>query len=132
MRKRKGYFKDARVPQRSGVAGLVNVPRLEELLADPEQIGVLDAQTTRVLKTQAISVLLLLNSLDLDTACVRSEAKTERGDRLLNVIQAAEKLCAKPDWLYRHRELPFRVRQGRALRFSELGIEDYIRKRRGG
>jgi hypothetical protein len=24
------------------------------------------------------------------------------------------------------------VRQGRALRFSELGIEDYIRKRRGG
>ena len=50
MRKRKGYFKNARVPQRSGVAGLVNVPRLEELLADPEQIGVLDPQTTRVLK----------------------------------------------------------------------------------
>src|SRR4029077_15392499 len=40
--------------------------------------------------------------------------------------------CVNRDWLYRHHpDLPFRVRHGRLLRFSELGIEDYIRKRRG-
>ena len=31
----------ARVPRRSGVGGLFTVPGLVELLADPEQIGVL-------------------------------------------------------------------------------------------
>ena len=53
----------------------------------------------------------------------------QRRDRLLNV---EEKLGVKPDWLYRHhKDLPFTVRHGRLLRFSELGIEDYIRRRLG-
>jgi hypothetical protein len=42
------------------------------------------------------------------------------------------RLCVTADWLYRHhRQLPFVVRHGRLLRFSERGMEDYIRKRRG-
>ena len=53
-------------------------------------------------------------------------------DRLLNIKEAAEKLCRSTDWLYRHGgELPFVVRDGRLLRFSEHGIEEYIRKRMG-
>jgi hypothetical protein len=123
----------ARLPRSLGVAGLFAVPRLEELLADPDQVRVLDAHTTRALITQAISALILLQSHDLDAA--RTETQVygrERLDRLLNVSQAAEKLCVKRDWLYRHHsDLPFRVRHGKLLRFSELGIEDYIRKRRG-
>jgi hypothetical protein len=123
----------ARVPCRSGVAGPFAVPRLEELLADPDQVRVLDAHTTRALMTQAISALILLQSHDLDAARAETDIYGhERRDRLLNVNQAAEKLCVKRDWLYRHHpDLPFRVRHGKLLRFSELGIEDYIRKRRG-
>ena len=123
----------ARVPRRSGVAGPFGVPRLEELLADPDQVRVLDAHTTRALKTQAINALILLQSHDLDTARAQTDIdERRRPDRLLNVSQAAEKLCVKRDWLYRHHsDLPFRVRHGKLLRFSELGIEDYIRKRRG-
>jgi predicted DNA-binding transcriptional regulator AlpA len=123
----------ARVPRRSGVAGPFGVPRLEELLADPDQVRVLDAHTTRALKTQAINALILLQSHDLDTARAQTDIdERRRPDRLLNVSQAAEKLCVKRDWLYRHHsDLPFRVRHGKLLRFSEMGIEDYIRKRRG-
>jgi len=53
-------------------------------------------------------------------------------DRLLNIKEAAEKLRRSTDWLYRHGgELPFVVRDGRLLRFSEHGIEEYIRRRMG-
>ena len=55
----------------------------------------------------------------------------EKRDRLLDFKQAAEKLGRKVDWLYHnYKDLPFWVRIGRRPRFSELGIEDYIRKRR--
>ncbi len=133
MRKPTGNSGLPRGPRGSGVAGLFSVPRLEELVADPEQFGVLDAHTTRVLKTQAITALILLHSRDLDAARAETVVHTQqRRDRLLDVIQAAEKLGVKPDWLYRHHpNLPFRVRHGKLLRFSELGIEDYIRKRSG-
>jgi excisionase family DNA binding protein len=60
---------------------------------------------------------------------------TERpgaGDRLLNVQEAATKLSLSEDYLYRHSgRLPFTVRNGRQLRFSEAGIERYIRQRMG-
>src|SRR5262249_17904982 len=112
MRNRTGNVDDARVPRRSGVAGLFLVPGVGGLVADPEQIRVLDAHTTRALKTQAITALVLLNSHDLEAARVEPDGHTQHGgDRLLNVGQAAEKLAVKPDWLYRHhRHLPFRVR----------------------
>jgi predicted DNA-binding transcriptional regulator AlpA len=133
MRNRTGNFNNARVPRRSGVGGPFVVPRLEELVADPYQVRVLDAHTTRVLRTQALAALNVLNGHDLDLAVDGIAVhRQESRDKLLRVTQAAEKLGVKPDWLYRHHpDLPFRVRHGRLLRFSELGIEDYIRKRRG-
>jgi len=61
-----------------------------------------------------------------------SATPTAAKDRLLNVKEAAEKLSRSADWLYRHApELPFVVRDGRLLRFSELGIEQYIKRRMG-
>jgi predicted DNA-binding transcriptional regulator AlpA len=115
------------------VAGLFVVPRLEELVADPGQIGVLDMNTARVLKTQAIAALNLLHGYDLERARLVVDGHgLQRRDRLLNVAEAAVKLGVKPDWLYRHhKDLRFTVRHGRLLRFSELGIEDYIRRRLG-
>ncbi|HUY28866.1 MAG TPA: helix-turn-helix domain-containing protein [Candidatus Binataceae bacterium] len=133
MRKPAGNGGSPLGPQGFGAAGLFSVPRLEELVADPCQVRVLDAHTARVLRTQAIAALNVLNGHDLEIARAGTEASgQQRHDRLLNIAEAAEKLSSKKDWLYRHhRELGFTVRHGRLLRFSELGVEEYIRKRRG-
>ena len=122
----------ARVPRRSGGAGLFQVPRLEELVADPDKVRVLDAHTTRVLRKQAIIALNLLYDHELERDGADANSAAARRDRLLGIEDAAAKLGVTPDWLYRHHKgLPFTVRHGRPLRFSELGIEQYIRKRRG-
>jgi predicted DNA-binding transcriptional regulator AlpA len=133
MRKPTGNSDLPRGPRGSGVAGLFSVPRLEELVADPGQVRVLDMDTARVLKTQAIAALNLLHGYDLERARMVVQGHGLQGrDRLLNVAKASQKLGVKPDWLYRHhRNLPFTVRHGRLLRFSELGIDDYIRRRTG-
>jgi len=122
----------ARVPRSSSGGGLYQVPLLEELAADPSKARVLDAHTARILTTTALAALNALNSRELALAAERGNSATsERSDRLINIDEAAEKLGVKPDWLYRrHRRLPFTVPQGRMLRFSELGIEEYIRNRR--
>lgn len=53
-------------------------------------------------------------------------------DTLLTVDQAAERLGVSTDWLFRRsRTLPFVVRLGRHLRFSNRGIERYLRNRTG-
>jgi hypothetical protein len=112
--------------------GLFEVPRLEELVVDPDKIRVLDAHTTRALRKQAILALNVLYNYELERDGPGSDRVEPRRDRLLNVQEAAVKLRVTVDWLYRHhKQLPFVVRHGRPLRFSELGIEDYIRKRRG-
>jgi predicted DNA-binding transcriptional regulator AlpA len=133
MRKPTGNGVSPLGPRGFGVAGLFVVPRLEELVADPWQVSVLDAHTARVLRTQAIAALNVLNGHDLDIARAEIEGHgQQQRDRLLNINQACEKLSRKKDWLYRHhKELSFTVRHGKPLRFSELGIEEYIRKRRG-
>jgi predicted DNA-binding transcriptional regulator AlpA len=101
------------------------------LVADPDQVRVLDAHTTRLVRKQAIVALNVLHGHDLDLVRDGATAQRKDRDRLLNVSEAAEKLGVKPDWVYRHhKDLPFRVRHGRLLRFSELGIEDYIRRQR--
>jgi hypothetical protein len=121
----------ARVPRRSCGVGLFEVPRLEELVADPDKVRVLDARANWALRKQAI---LALNVL-LDQEFGRDARTMDRvgpRDRLLNVREAAARLRVTPDWLYRHhKQLPFVVRHGRLLRFSAHGIEDYIWKRRG-
>jgi predicted DNA-binding transcriptional regulator AlpA len=117
----------------SGMPELFAVPRLEELVANPDKIEVLDIKTARALKTQAIAALNLLHGLAIECSHTAGESPNRgRRDRLLNVEEAGDKLGVKPDWLYRHhKNLPFTVRHGRLLRFSELGIEDYIRRRVG-
>ncbi len=122
-----------RGPRQSGVAGLFGVPRLEELVADPDKLRVLDSGTAQALKAQAIAALNLLHGFDVERSQMLTDNRERgRGDRLLNVDEAGDKLGVMPDWLYHHhKSLPFTVRHGRLLRFSELGIEDYIRKRLG-
>ena len=122
----------ARVPRRSGGEGLFRVPGLEELVADPDTIRVLDAHTTCILRMRAIAALNLLNAHDMELLWSERGTLPERGgERLLRVKEAAKKFGVTADWLYRHHpEFGFTVRHGRLLRFSELGIEQHIRKRR--
>lgn len=66
------------------------------------------------------------------TAMARLSAPTAfapQSDELLDVDEAARRLCTSKDYLYRnHPRLPFTRRMGRNLRFSSLGIEKYIRR----
>jgi excisionase family DNA binding protein len=56
-------------------------------------------------------------------------APAQRPDELLMVEQAAERLGLSVDYLYRnHSRLPFTRRMGRSLRFSSLGIDEYIKR----
>src|SRR6516165_4078221 len=47
-----------RVSRRSGEAGVYDVPRVEELVADPSMAGVLDARTARIVATKALGVFM--------------------------------------------------------------------------
>jgi excisionase family DNA binding protein len=56
-------------------------------------------------------------------------APAQRPDELLMIEQAAERLGLSVDYLYRnHSRLPFTRRMGRSLRFSSLGIDEYIKR----
>jgi len=62
----------------------------------------------------------------------RSLAPWTRRDRLLKAKEVAERLGVGIDWVY-HNQLrpPFRVRLGTVQRFSENGLDDFIRMRQG-
>jgi len=123
-----------RVPRRSGEAGLYRVPRLEELVADPGATGMLDARTADFLEATALAALRALRKRKQMLASeMRAEALVRRPDRLLTPKEAAGRLGIGVYWVYRNQhKLPFRVRLGTVPRFSEKGLEEYIRKQRGG
>ena len=74
----------------------------------------------------AIQTALTARLLARDKKTVHSD------DRLLTVKEAATKLQTSKDWIYRNcSDLPFVVRIGKSLRFSELGIDLWIRERSG-
>jgi hypothetical protein len=62
-------------------------------------------------------------------ARLTTPAAVQRPDELLPVEAAAERLGVSVDYLYRnHSRLLFTRRMGRTLRFSSLGIDDYIKR----
>jgi predicted DNA-binding transcriptional regulator AlpA len=56
----------------------------------------------------------------------------EPEDRLLSVEEAARILGVTVDWLYRHtNDFSFTIRPGPGqVRFSRVGIQDYLRRKR--
>ena len=107
---------------------LAAVPTLAELLADPARVVDLPADAARVYYTELASLqaALLMQA-------VRPDTRAGARDRLLTVKDAAAKLGQSVDYLYKHAgTLPFAVRNGRALRFSEAGIETWIRRQQRG
>lgn len=75
------------------------------------------------IETQRAALLAELIALNL---------QREPDDRLLKIEEAAALLSVTTDWLYRHAEdFRFTIRPGPGqVRFSEQGIQDYLRKER--
>lgn len=62
---------------------------------------------------------------------MRGEAEPANGhDRMLGAREAAQMLAVSASWL-RRRDLPFRVRLGSRVVYSEKGIERYLKGRMG-
>ena len=114
----------------ASVQKIVAVPTLADLLNDPESISALPRDVIAELRGQIAKLDTLLLSQLLTSEQPEPGAD---GDRLLTAREAAQKLGATEDWLYRQANtLPFAVRVGKKhLRFSEAGIERYIRQRTG-
>src|ERR1700686_1159571 len=96
---------------------IVAVPTLADLLNDPERISALPKDVIAELRGQIAKLdTLLLSRL----IAVGEALPVTDGDRLLTAAEAAQKLGASEDWLYRHANtLPFTVRLGKKhLRFS--------------
>jgi len=92
--------------------------RAKELIDDP------------VLEDELPEAVLILAA----QLCKVREAKNgdSQGDRLMSLEDAAAKLRVSTGWLYhKSKSMPFVVRTGRKLSFSERGIEEYIRQKAG-
>jgi|HubBroStandDraft_1064217.scaffolds.fasta_scaffold442832_2 hypothetical protein len=101
------------------------VPTLADLLNDPERILALPKDVIAELRGQIAKLdTLLLSRL------LTGEQPQPGTDRLLTAGEAAVKLGLPKDALYRN-EYPFMVRIGSRRRFSDKGIEKFIRNRTG-
>jgi predicted DNA-binding transcriptional regulator AlpA len=105
---------------------LVAISTLTELLSDPAKVSELPKEAIATLRGE----LARLDTLLLSRLLTGGDSEPGMdGDRLLTATEAAQKLGATEDWLYRHANtLPFAVRVGKKhLRFSSAGMERYIR-----
>jgi excisionase family DNA binding protein len=110
-----------------------------EHIAGPVDLAALVEDPARVATVPPGRIPALLSQLSaLQGAMAARLISADRGepvssaDTLLTVDQAAERLGVSTDWLFRRsRTLPFVVRLGRHLRFSNRGIDRYLRNRTG-
>src|SRR5690242_5892593 len=101
---------------------------LADLAAQPSRIDELTPEQARgqLVMIASLQPLLLARALAVGGAA-------SAGDRLLKIDEAATRLGQSPDWVYRRApRLPFTVRQGRGLRFSERGLTAYIAQHANG
>ncbi len=105
---------------------------LAEVIADPSRIETLPPELVATLRGELAKLDTLLLAQVLKPYAGSQDEHAGQGDRRLNVQEAAAKLGVTKDYLYRHAgSLPFTVRIGRGLGFSEAGIERYLRQRAG-
>lgn len=109
------------------------VPKLEEIADNPVLAIHLPIEVVETLLAKnVVAQSVLMSRLLALRACAVQVERSSDGDRLLDVEEAARKLGKSKDFLYRHAaKYPFTLRDGRTLRFSEQGIEKFIRQRIG-
>lgn len=88
----------------------------------------------RTLPAEALPALLGELEEVRTTALARLTApapQLQAPDSLVNIAEAAEQLGMSRSYLYRHADrFSFTRREGRSLRFSSVGIQQYLRGRR--
>lgn len=110
----------------------VPIPSLDQLVADPARAHDLLPEAARDLLVQVVGLQTVLLARALSTPAGGNGQPEGQEDRLLTVEEAARKLGLSRDYIYRHaKTFSFTVRLGSRLRFSERGIERYIRQRQG-
>ena len=110
---------------------LIQIPKLADLITEPGKVSDVPIEAIAKLRGQLSELDTMLLSRLLG-AGGNGNVESREGDRLLTVTEAAGKLGKSKDALYRHaNKFPFTVRDGRQVRFSEKGIEKYIRQRTG-
>ncbi len=105
-------------------------PTLADLLRDPSRVGDIPPAMIPPVLYQLSALQGALAARLISAAHLHDGQKETRpSDRLLTPAETAAKLGLSKDWLYRNaRKLPFTVRVSwRNVRFSEQGIERYIR-----
>jgi predicted DNA-binding transcriptional regulator AlpA len=100
----------------------VEVPTVDQLIADPSKVQDLPVQIVQHVLIQLTALLPLL--------VARSQNASDKSpeDRLLSIEEAAAILGMSKDRLYRT-DYPFVIRDGGLLRFSNNGIQRFIRAR---
>jgi predicted DNA-binding transcriptional regulator AlpA len=107
------------------------IPTLDELARDPLRASDLAADALAALAARCAAVQSALAAAQF--ALVVNAETTEApaphdDDRLLGIKEAAAKLGVTRDYLYRRKDLPFRVSVAPGqVRFSLKGIEKFIR-----
>ena len=106
-----------------------NVSQLRELVEDIERVKDVSGEAIPGILTHLAAIQTALAA----RLAQRNESQQHNdAERLLTVEEAATKLGVAPDWLYRRSpRLPFTVKLGRALRFSQSGIDRWIRSKSG-
>lgn len=102
---------------------------IQEIVEDPKRIDELEEQKIPFLMTQLATV-----QTNLACRMIRSISSSQKSgeDRILTLDEAAERLNVSRSWLYRRsKRLPFVVRTGRKVGFSERGLQEFIRKKTG-
>jgi len=120
-------------------AGRIGAAMAIERVTEPVDLAALVEDPARVATVPPGRIPALLSQLSaLQGAMAARLISADRDepmsseDTLLTVDQAAERLGVSTDWLFRRsRTLPFVVRLGRHLRFSNRGIDRYLRTRTG-
>jgi predicted DNA-binding transcriptional regulator AlpA len=103
---------------------------LGELLEHPDRVAELAPGdlTLTLSQVAALHLSLAARLRELFPPVSASAA----GDRLLTVADVADRMSLSAHAVYRRAaRLPFTVRVGRYLRFSERGLEEYLGSRRG-
>lgn len=106
------------------------MPSLDQIAADPKSAARLPHEVIAglLLKVAAVECALATALLDPDNRVTPDVPAPIDGDRLLVIEEAAAKLAVTEDFLYRRKDLPFRVNVGPGqVRFSLKGIEKFIR-----
>jgi len=107
------------------------IPTLDDLARDPLRASDLAADALAALAARCAAVQSALAAaqfvLVVNAGAAEAPASHD-DDRLLGIKEAAAKLGVTSDYLYRRKDLPFRVSVAPGqVRFSLKGIERFIR-----